>query len=229
MKFICANELPFDVRPQMSYLFVEGFYSWIKYFSKDKDKLKETFKHIFDLEYFYVAVEDGDEKANASLSEGSVAGVPPAERRGLGQCPIENGKIVAMTATTKGHAPITLQRKEFTKALGYIKGCITYYILNKHMVRNAYPFTLSPKTGTIEFVATAPDYRGKGIAFDLISFIINRKGTLFTSYILEVADTNEIAVRLYEKLGFKEIKRVKAPNPKRSGVNYFLYMRRDLE
>ena len=202
MKFICAKELPFDVRPQMSFLFVEGFYSWIKYFSKDKEKLKEAFKHIFDLEYFYVAVEEEGNSEN---------------------------KITAMTATTKGHAPITLQRKEFTKVLGYIKGCITYYILNKHMVRNAYPFTLSPKTGTIEFVATAPDYRGRGIAFDLINFIMNRKGTVFTSYILEVADTNENAVRLYEKLGFKEIKRVKAPNPKRSGVNYFLYMRRDLE
>jgi len=38
-------------------------------------------------------------------------------------------------------------------------------------------------------------------------------------------NNNTAAVHLYEKLGFKEIKRVKAP--KGSGVNFFLYMRKE--
>ena len=55
-----ANELDFDPREQMSRIFVEGFYDVaFKGISKDKNKLVEAFKDIFDLAHFYVGIENG--------------------------------------------------------------------------------------------------------------------------------------------------------------------------
>jgi ribosomal protein S18 acetylase RimI-like enzyme len=45
----------------------------------------------------------------------------------------------------------------------------------------------------------------------------------YSEYILEVADTNTPAIRLFEKLGYKEFTR--KPAPKKSGFSHFVYMK----
>ncbi|MCL2224367.1 MAG: GNAT family N-acetyltransferase [Defluviitaleaceae bacterium] len=190
MTFTRTDKLTFNIRGQLSRVFVEGFYDWIKHFCKDKDKLTQAFEHVFTLEYFYVA--------------------------------LQGETVAAMAACTQGFSPIKLERREFVKALGFIRGNIAYFMLRRHMVRNSYPFAMSKTTGSVEFVATAPKFRNQGLGYELLSFIMEENP--YDAYILEVADTNKNAVRLYEKLGFAEIKRVQAP--KRSGVNFFIYMRR---
>ena len=187
-----TDKLTYDPRPQLSRIFVEGFYTWLKHFSKDKDKLAKVFAHIFKLEYFYAAHE--------------------------------NGTIMAMTACTQGFPPIELKKDVFVELLGFFRGRFAYFMLKKHMIRNSYPFNLAKTTGSIEFVTTAREHQGKGIARELITFIM--EDNPYTSYVLEVADTNAGAVHLYTKLGFKEMMRMKAP--KRSGVNFYLYMRKDM-
>lgn len=181
----------FDPRPQMGRIFAEGFYQWLKYFTKDKEKLIKAMAHIFILDYFYLAVE-GD-------------------------------KITAITACTDGKTPpVALDKKTLCKTLGFITGRITYAVLTKNLVNHSYPFEVMPQTGSIEFVATAPEFRGKGAAYGLISHII--ESTSYADYILEVADNNTSAVRLYDKLGFVEFKRT--PAPKQGGFKHFLYMKR---
>jgi len=113
----------------------------------------------------------------------------------------------------------------FSNAFGWVRGNFAYYLLNRHVGRNAYPFNLSKHTGSIEYVATAKEYQGQGVGYDLLTHIM--KIMPYTAYVLEVADTNIGAVKLYDRLGFKEFKRVKAANRRRTGVNFFLYMRRD--
>ena len=191
MDFIKATDLNFCPRKQLSHIFVEGFYEWLKYFKKDKDMLKEVFRHVFLLEYFYVALEKGE-------------------------------KIAATTACTSGFSPIALERAEFVRVLGFWRGSFMYFMLRRQMVRNSYPFTLSKSTGTLEFVATEPEYRHQGVAYALLSHIMEAES--YDAYVLEVADTNKNARLLYEKLGFVEIKSVKAPRG--SGVGDFLYMRK---
>jgi len=190
MEFTRADQLQFDPRLQLSRVFVEGFYTWIRHICKDKARLTAVFSHMFLLEKFYVAVE--------------------------------GETIAAMTACTPGISPIALDRKEFSRVLGFARGNFSYFILKRHMVRNGYPFPLSPTTGSIEFVATAPEFRQRGLARELLTYVMAQ--TPFDSYILEVADTNSHAVCLYEGLGFREIRRVKAP--KRGVVNFFIYMRK---
>lgn len=188
-----ASVLPFDSRGQISHVFTEGFYQWLKYFSKDKECLARSLAHMFDLNKFYVAVEDG--------------------------------KIAAITACTDGKSsPIHPEKRELRRHLGFISGSIAFIILYKYLVNHPYPFEIEGTTGSIEFVATALEYRGQGVARSLIEYIIAT--TRYSEYVLEVADTNTTAVRLYEHLGFAEFMRVPEKHSKQSGLNFYVYMRK---
>ena len=47
MKVMNAKEIGGDpIRNEISSIFVDGFYKWIKFFSKDKEALKKAFAHI---------------------------------------------------------------------------------------------------------------------------------------------------------------------------------------
>lgn len=59
--------------------------------------------------------------------------------------------------------------------------------------------------GDITNVAVAKDYRGKGIATELLEQAFLIAGTReITEFTLEVRVSNTAAIRLYERLGFKE-------------------------
>ncbi|WP_040213195.1 GNAT family N-acetyltransferase [Clostridium polynesiense] len=58
VKVVLASEIGDKVRNEMGYIFTEGFYQWIKYFSKDKGKLAAAFKHMFLLNQFYVSLDE---------------------------------------------------------------------------------------------------------------------------------------------------------------------------
>ena len=190
MEFIRADKLGFNPRPQMSMVFVEGFYQWLKALSKDKEKLVRAFEHIFNLDKFFAAV-DGD-------------------------------KIASLTACTDGkERAVKLDKDILRRELGFIRGWITYKMLTKHMLGRKYPFELAADIGSIEFVATSPEYRGQGVAYSLISHIMETMA--LESYVLEVADTNTTALRLYESLGFRERARVKSVY-KNAGFDYYLYL-----
>jgi ribosomal protein S18 acetylase RimI-like enzyme len=193
MKMIRANELGNDAKIKISEIFVDGFYKWLKYFSKNKKKLAEAFRHMFHLDVFYVAVIDGE--------------------------------IAGIAACTDGkNPPIHLDRKELQKHLGVIRGIITHFVLKRELEERSYPFEITEGMGMIEFVATATNHRGKGVATAIIQEII--RSTPCTEYALEVADTNTVAIHLYEKLGFHEFMRIKHKHSKRSGVNYLVYMKK---
>jgi ribosomal protein S18 acetylase RimI-like enzyme len=193
MIFTTADKLSFDPREQISRIFTEGFYQWLQYFSKDKEKLTFAFEHMFDLSVFYIAVE--------------------------------GTRIAAITALTDGqNAPIKLRARQLRKHLGFVRGTITYFILKGQLQEHKYPFEVAANVGSIEFVATDPACRQKGAAFKLINHIM--ANNQYNEYILEVADTNTCAVRLYEKLGFCEFHRVKERNTKQSGINFLVYMKK---
>jgi len=59
MEFTKADQLDFDPRPAMGKIFAEGFYQWLQYFSKDREKLAKGLAHSFELAAFWVAVKDG--------------------------------------------------------------------------------------------------------------------------------------------------------------------------
>lgn len=134
-------------------------------------------------------------------------------------------KIAGMAACTDCRTlSVKLNKKELRKHLGFFKGSIAGIILKKEFEG---PFkNPSPKTGSVEFVGTAAEFRGKGVASQIISYII--RNTTYREYLIEeVADTNTPAMNLYKKLGFKEYKRIPVPQKRaqKIGINNFISLK----
>lgn len=137
-----------------------------------------------------------------------------------------DGQMAGFTACSDGTVPtLRLEEAPFLQHLGEEMGSIAYSMLKGEFEEKQYPFPIVPGMGVVEFVATASEHRGKGVASAVIRHIL--ANTPYDQYVLEVADTNQGAVRLYQKLGFQEFQRVKEPNSEQSGVNYLVYMRYD--
>lgn len=138
---------------------------------------------------------------------------------------LHNRRVVGMAACTDGTSlSVRLDRKELRKHLGFYKGTLAGIFLKKEFEA---PFVQpSPATGSIEFVGTAADCRGQGIATQMIRHIVEQ--TPYESYLIEeVADTNLAAMKLYNRLGFEEYKRKPIP-PNRAqkiGINHLVSLR----
>jgi len=113
-------------------------------------------------------------------------------------------------------------RKILVKYLGFIKGNILHYAV---LITNKFPFEVDDKTGIIEILATHENHRGKGVGTALMKHVFDMHS--YNTYILEVVDTNEVAIKLYEKIGFKEVMRKKSPFPN-SPHKYSVYLRCDI-
>ncbi|UOQ93300.1 GNAT family N-acetyltransferase [Halobacillus shinanisalinarum] len=135
---------------------------------------------------------------------------------------IIEGEIAGMTACTNGEfSSVYLNKKELRKHLGFYKGTIAYTVLKPEFEKPL--LETGNKIASVEFVATASKYRGKGVATAIMNYIFTFPQ--YREYVLKVADTNINAVKLYEKLGYKEFKRIKPKFRKISGVNYLVYMK----
>lgn len=139
-----------------------------------------------------------------------------------------DGEPAGIAACTDGKTPcVRLRPGELRRHLGLIKGSAAAAVLKREFENHPYPFPVKPGWGSVEFVATAGKHRGKGAASAVIRHIAAQ--TPYSAYILEVADTNGPAVRLYEGLGFREFLRVPRKHSKQSGVNDLVYMKYEKE
>jgi len=138
---------------------------------------------------------------------------------------VADNKIAGMVACTDCRTlSVRLNKNELRKYLGFFKGSIAAIVLKKEF-ESPYE-NPAPETGSIEFVGTASEFRGKGVASQIINHII--KNTAYREYLIkEVADTNTPAMNLYKKLGFTEYNRIPVP-PKRArkiGINNFISLK----
>lgn len=137
---------------------------------------------------------------------------------------VMDGQPAGIAACTDGKTPpIRLQSKELRRHLGLIMGTIAGKILKRELENHPYPFPVESGWGSVEFVATDAKHRGKGVASSIIQHIVAE--TPYSTYILEVADTNTSAVKLYEKLGFREFMRTPQKHSKQSGIDHLVYMK----
>ena len=70
IKYIRADKLDFDPRPQMGMIFAEGFAHLFEAFSKDTKLLAKAFSHVFNLQYFYLAVQGDKIMAMTACTDG---------------------------------------------------------------------------------------------------------------------------------------------------------------
>jgi ribosomal protein S18 acetylase RimI-like enzyme len=138
---------------------------------------------------------------------------------------VSKGQVVGMAACTDGTSlSVKLDKKELRNHLGFFKGSMASIFLKKE-----FETTLnysSPGVGSIEFVGTAAEFRGQGVASQLIRYILEH--TPYQVYVIkEVADTNIPAMKLYHKLGFDEYSRKSIPawRAKKIGINHIVSLR----
>jgi len=138
---------------------------------------------------------------------------------------VQGDTILAMTACTNGVSPVTFDKAICRKELGFFRGGLAHVMLTKYIANHKFPFDFAADMGRIEIVATAAAFRGKGIAHGLIKHIM--QATPYTHYVLVVVEGNTPAIKLYEKLGLKVIKKVEMPPiiKQASKINSFLYMK----
>ena len=191
-----ANE---NERYLISTLWVNAFWeAMFKFFKKDKEVMFQAMEHAVNCEYTHVAVIEHSGDFQSSKHD-EIAGVVVC---------VPNGVVATKT-----------DRKVLVKYLGFIKGNILHYAV---MITNKFPFEVDDKTGIIEILATHENHRCKGIGTALMKHIFDIHS--FDTYVLEVVDTNESAIKMYEKIGFKEVMRKKSPFLN-SPHKYSVYMR----
>lgn len=192
MEMIRAVEYGKDAKMIISQIFVDGFYPWLRFYSKDKGKLTRAFAHMFNLENFFMAVINEEIAGIAACTDGAMRSV-------------------------------YLNPDELKKHLGFFMGSIASITLKKEFEQKKYPFKMEKGMGLIEFVATSVMYRNKGVASAIMHYIF--ESTPYREYVLEVADTNTNAIKLYQKLGYKEFTRIRTKHGMMSGIYEWIYMK----
>lgn len=119
-----------------------------------------------------------------------------------------------------GTRAMHLDREAFRTHLGRVRGSLAHRVMRGNFHRGV---PLPEHAGYVECVATAARARGRGIATALMEHI---QTLPYDRLLLEVADTNTGAIRLYERLGYHEVRRSKARLPWITGHRYALYLAR---
>ncbi|WP_246131886.1 GNAT family N-acetyltransferase [Paenibacillus hemerocallicola] len=136
---------------------------------------------------------------------------------------VVDGEIAGITTCTNGPVLcIDHNKKELRKHLGFYKGTIASMVFKREFQKPS--LETGEDIASVGFVATSGKYRRKGVATAIMNHLFALPQ--YREYVLEgVADTNTSALKLYEKLGFKEFKRIKQKHTKISGINYYVYMK----
>jgi ribosomal protein S18 acetylase RimI-like enzyme len=137
---------------------------------------------------------------------------------------VDGNKVAGVVGCSDGYSSsVRLEKKELKTHLGFIKGSLAGMFLKEWEGGIKNP---NPSKGSIEFVGTAKEYQGRGVATLIFKHILDN--TPYTEYVInEVADTNTPAMKLYEKWGFEEYDRRPVPSKraKRIGINNFLSLK----
>jgi len=97
--------------------------------------------------------------------------------------------------------PVNMRKEDCLRVLGQVKGRLVY--------RFAAPILAKPhvedlSVGYLDYLTTDPACRGRGIGTAMFRYVCE---TLpYERYTFEVLSKNENAIRLYKKLGMREVK-----------------------
>lgn len=134
-----------------------------------------------------------------------------------------DGEPAALASLTEsGQEAVDHDARVLRRHLGPIKGSIADRVFRTHFQGNSP----APKPGRAEigFVASARRFRGKGAAKAVLNHLLALPA--YDEYTLEdIKDTNEPALRLYERVGFQEYKRRRVNHSRWSGFQAYVSMK----
>ncbi|WP_017586783.1 GNAT family N-acetyltransferase [Nocardiopsis ganjiahuensis] len=134
-----------------------------------------------------------------------------------------DGRPAALASLTEGgQEAVDHDARTLRRHLGLVKGTIANRVFRTHFQGNS----VEPEPGRVEigFVASARRFRGQGAAKAVLNHLLALPE--YDEYTLEdIKDTNEPALRLYERVGFHEYKRRRANHSRWSGFEAYVSMK----
>ncbi|MFA5543227.1 MAG: GNAT family N-acetyltransferase [Bacilli bacterium] len=131
-----------------------------------------------------------------------------------------NGKIVGILGCADDfQRALSVNKYSLRKYLGFLKGSLAYMFMYKEF-NEKLEFGIN--VGYIEAVGVLNSARRLGVATKLMSHVM--KTTKYKKLKLEVTDNNIDAIKLYEKLGFYEVDRIKEKFKKTKDFKERIYM-----
>ena len=97
--------------------------------------------------------------------------------------------------------PLKLNREFFIDIIGGFRGKVSYRMMSAILEKL---YAISPEEIYIDYLATSPEHRSKGIGKQLIEYVRDTLG--YRQIQLEVFTKNTRAIAFYERIGFKQIK-----------------------
>lgn len=136
-----------------------------------------------------------------------------------------DSKVVGCCSVTPANLrPISISVKSMRAIFGFIKGSIATNVLKALLEK---PYQFDAEDGYIEYVTILEDYRRLGLTTGLLTFILHQNR--YRHLMLDVTSDHKKAFELYQKLDFKEFKRVKQRFSKQAGFDYLSFMKVSLE
>ncbi|WP_098746234.1 GNAT family N-acetyltransferase [Paenibacillus sp. EZ-K15] len=127
--------------------------------------------------------------------------------------------IGILACSHHGQRAMLVELAPLQEAFGDKTGELAYNVM-KNEFNPALPY--DDETGYIECVATTTKARGKGVSTALMKHVMEELP--YKRYVLEVTDSNQVALSLYQKLGFREFERKSEDDTKEKGFSDRIYM-----
>lgn len=134
-----------------------------------------------------------------------------------------DGEPAALASVTVGDQECFAPgRRSMQRTLGALHGLISYHIVHSQFL-GAYEGA-RPGLAEIGFVTTTPRHQGKGVATALMEHLLTLPHDEFV--LRDIKDTNQAALGLYQKLGFRESGRRQVRLARRAGFSAYVSMSR---
>ena len=118
---------------------------------------------------------------------------------------------------------IVINEETCVSVFGPVKGKILAWQLGKML---SIPAVKGDRSGYVDFIATSPEYRRKGVGGQLLTFA--EAGLDFDELYLDVLKDNLPAVSLYEKMGYRTESLKKSILMRLAGIKAMYIMKKKL-
>jgi len=116
-------------------------------------------------------------------------------------CLIEDKPVGFLAVGTNKRQPVNMGKEACLRVLGRVKGTMVYRFAAPILAK---PHTDDPEEGYLDYLTTDPAYRGRGIGTAMFRHVC--ENLPYRRYTFEVLSKNETAIRLYAKLGIRQVK-----------------------
>ena len=116
-------------------------------------------------------------------------------------CLIEGRPVGFLSCGTHERQPVNMRKEDCLRVIGRFKGRLVYRFAAPILAK---PHVEDPSLGYLDYLTTDPSFRGRGIGTAMFRYVCE---TLpYERYTFEVLSKNETAIRLYTKLGMRQVK-----------------------